>query len=332
VNHVQGNLHLLLPIIALNVIAFLMLWVRGRSVLDLWLMVMCCSWIFDLSLVLLADSRYAVGWYVGRFFQVQAVFVVLLLFLSEKTALYANLARASIQRRGARHARQIAMDAMAASLGHEIRQPLTAVLLGTNTAMLQARVAEPDLKEIHATLADIAADGQRIKEIIGGARTMFTKSTHDRQLLEVNKVVRDVLATVELELRLQRVTVKTALAENLPPVLGDAGQLHQVFLNLINNALEAMTTIAGRPSVLTVTSAIASSAIAVTVEDTGVGMPDKDSDRILEPFFSTKAGGTGVGLTICKVIIAAHSGRLQISANKPYGTIVRVTLPMGGDE
>ncbi len=163
---------------------------------------------------------------------------------------------------------------------------------------------------------------------------MFKKSTHDRQLLDVNKVVRDVLATVELDLRLQRVIVKTDLDDDLPPVLADSGQLHQVFLNLVTNALEAMSGVAGRPSVLRVTSGIVagSSDIAVTVEDTGVGIADKNSGRIFEPFFSTKAAGTGVGLTICQVIIEAHGGRLQVCANEPCGTIFRVSLPMGGDE
>ena len=163
---------------------------------------------------------------------------------------------------------------------------------------------------------------------------MFKKSAHDRQLLDLNKVVRDVLATVELELRLQRVTVKTDLDDDLPPVLADSGQLHQVFLNLITNALEAMGAVTGRPSVLTVSSGIVagSSDIAVTVEDTGIGIADKDSGRIFEPFFSTKAAGTGVGLTICQVIIEAHGGKLQVSANQPYGTIFRVILPRGGNE
>ena len=96
--------------------------------------------------------------------------------------------------------------------------------------------AEPDIQEVRATFSDIAAEGQRIKEIIGGVRTMFKKSDHDRQLLDVNKVVHDALATVELDLRLQRVTVETDLDHDLPPVLADSGQLHQVFLNLLTNA------------------------------------------------------------------------------------------------
>jgi len=323
------------PIMALDVIAFVLLWRRGHSVLDLWLMVTCIAWLFQISLGgILAGSRYSLGWYTARTFQMTATFMVLLLFLSETTALYANLARAAIQRRGARQARQIAMDAMAASIGHEINQPLTAVIANGSAGLCQLTKAEPDLKEIHAIFSDMVAGGQRIKEIIGGVQTMFRKSAHDRQLIDVNKVVLDTLTTTELDLRLQRVIVKTKLDDDLPPILADSGQLHQVFLNLITNALEAMTVVAGRPSVLMVSSSImtGSSDIAVTVEDTGIGIADKDSGRVFEPFFSTKAVGTGVGLTICQVIIEAHDGKLQVFANEPYGTIFRVTLPTGDYE
>src|SRR4029077_9358998 len=134
----------------------------------------------------------------------------------------------------------IAMDAMAASIGHEISQPLTAVLANAETGMRQLRKPEPNPKEVLATFASIDADGRRISAIIDGVRTVFKGSVHARQLLDVNTVVRDALATVDLELRHQRVIVKTDLDNGLPPVFADRGQLHQVFLNLITNALEAM--------------------------------------------------------------------------------------------
>lgn len=328
----HNNLDLFMSMFVLNAIALVLLWVRGRSVLDLWLMTLCGTWMFQISLVgMLGGSRYSLGWYMGFFFEMVATYVVLLLFLSEQTALYANLARAAVQRRGARQARQIAMDAMAASLGHEIRQPLTAVLVNAEAGGRQLERAEPDLEEVHAAFSDIVTEGRRIREIIGSVRTMFKKSTHDRQVLDVNRVVRDVLATVDVELRQQRVIVKTELDSDLPPVLADSGQLHQVFLNLITNALEAMAGITDRPSVLRVTSGVVagSSDIAVTVEDTGVGIEDKDIGRIMEPFFSTKFTGAGVGLTVCQVIIAAHGGSLFVCANEPHGTIFRVTLPTG---
>ena len=118
------------PIIAANIIAIVLLWRRGRSVLDLWLLVMSCTWLFEVTLGgLFGGTRYSLGWYSGRVVQIMATYFVLLLLLSETTALYANMVRAAIQRRGARQLRQIAMDMMAASIGHEIRQPLAALIL-----------------------------------------------------------------------------------------------------------------------------------------------------------------------------------------------------------
>ena len=257
-----------------------------------------------------------------------------MLFLSEKTTLYANLARQSVQRRGARHSRQIAMDAMAASIGHEIRQPLTALIANGSAGLLQLNKAEPDLKEVHAIVSDMVAEGERIQAIIGGVRSMFKKSAHDRQMVDLNQIIRDALVTLELDIRLHRVTAKTRLTENLPRILADSGQLHQVFLNLIANALEAMGNTSDQPSVLTISSGIMGGAsdIAVTVEDTGIGIADKDSSRIFEPFFSTKTTGSGVGLTICGVIAEAHGGKLEVRANKPHGTNFRVILPVTGEE
>jgi signal transduction histidine kinase len=338
VNSIQQSQNMVLvvvPIMVLEAIAFLLLWRRGHSILDLWLMVVCCAWLLELSLgILFAGSRYSLGWYTARTFQLAATIIVLVVLLSETTALYANMVRESIQRRGARHSRQIAMDAMAASIGHEIKQPLMAIVANAGAGELLATMAEPDMKEVQTIFSDIAEQGQRIGKIISGVRTLFQKSTHERHLLDINNVVRDAIATVELDLRAQHVAVKTELDDDLPPVLGNRGQLHQLFLNLITNALEAMSNVTGRSSVLTVRSHVknGSSDIVVAVEDTGVGIADADSDRIFEPFFSTKAIGTGVGLTICRVIVEAHGGTLEVCANEPYGTIFRVVLPLGGED
>jgi signal transduction histidine kinase len=324
----------LIPIIAANIIAIALLWRRGRSVLDLWLLVMCCTWLFEVMIGgLFAGSRYSLGWYTGRIVQVAATYFVLLLLLSETTALYANMVRSAIQRRGARHSRQIAMDAMAASIGHEIKQPLTALIANGDAGKLLTR-NDPSLRDVHAIFVDMVAEGQRIGRIIGSVRTMFQDSTHDRRPVHVNIVVRDVLSTIERDLRLQRVTVRTDLAKNLPPVLADSGQMHQLFLNLVTNAIEAMAGVVGRPRVLTVTSRVAdvSGDVAVTMEDNGAGIAAADSNRIFEPFYSTKVSGSGVGLNICQVILKAHGGRLEVAANKPHGTIFCVILPGVGQE
>jgi signal transduction histidine kinase len=136
---------------------------------------------------------------------------------------------------------------------------------------------------------------------------------------------------VDLDLLTQRVSVATDLRNGLPQLLADRGQLQQVFLNLITNAIEAMGSLTDRARVLRVRTDFAqkSANVLVTIEDSGMGITAEENERIFEPFFTTKSAGTGIGLTICRSIIDSHGGSLRASANKPYGTIFQVTLPTG---
>jgi signal transduction histidine kinase len=295
-------------------------------------MVMCCAWLIETTIsVGLVTTRFSLGWYAGRTFGLIATFIILLLLLSETTALYANLARSIIRQRGDRRARQIAMDAMAASIVHEIKQPLAAMVTHANAGLRWLNRATPDLDKTRDGLMRIVDDGKRVDGIIGGVRSMFKKSDHGQILLDVNDLVRETLTMMDLDLRTQRVSVATDLHNGLPQLPGDRGQLQQVFLNLIANAIEAMSSVTDRARVLWLRTDLiqGSSNVVVTVEDSGTGIEDDDKNRIFEPFFTTKRTGTGVGLTICRVIIEAHGGRLQASANKPYGAIFQVTLPRG---
>ena len=319
-------------IMTLIVVALALLWLRRRSVLDLWLMVICCAWLFETMMAaVIINTRYSLGWYAGRTFGLIATLIVLLVLLSETTALYANLARSVMRRRGAREARLIAMDAMAASIAHEINQPLASMTTNANASLRWLTSATPDLDEAHACLKRIVDDGHRAGEIIGGIRSMFKKGAHGRLLLDANDLVREALTMVDLDLRNQRVSVTTDLRYGLPQLLADRGQLQQVFLNLIMNAIEAMGSGTDRARVLRVSSDIIqeTSDVVVTVEDSGTGIGGRDKDRIFQPFFTTKSTGTGIGLTICRSIIESHGGTLRASANKPYGTIFQVTLPSG---
>jgi signal transduction histidine kinase len=318
--------------LSLTAIALALLWLRRRSVLDLWLMVMCCTWLLELTMTaVLLTTRYSLGWYASRIYTLTASIVVLLVLLSETTALYANLARSVMRQRNERHARQIAMDAMAASIAHEVNQPLSAMVTNASAGLRWLTSATPDLNEARASFENIVNDGRRASEVIGGIRSMFKKEAHGRLLLDANDLVREVLTTADHELRTHRVSVRTDLRNGLPQMVADRGQLQQVFQNLITNAIEAMDSVTDRARVLRVSSDIiqGSSDVVVTVEDTGTGIEGKDKDRIFEPFFTTKSTGTGIGLAICRVIIEAHGGSFRVSTNNPYGTIFQVTLPTG---
>lgn len=318
--------------VVLNSAALALLWIRRRSVLDLWLMVMCCAWLIETVIsVGLVTNRFSLGWYAGRTFGLIATFIILLVLLSETTALYAGLARSIMRQRSDRHARQITMDAMAASIVHEINQPLAAMITNANASLRWLNRETPDLSEARAAIVGIVNSGQRVDEIIGGIRSMYKKSAHGRLMLGVNDLVREVLTMSDIDLRTQRVSVTTDLRHGLPQLFGDRGQLQQVFLNLIMNAIEAMNPVTDRARLLYIRSNLVqeSSDVVVTVEDSGLGIDGDGDDRIFEPFFTTKSTGIGIGLTICRVIIESHGGSLRAFANKPYGAIFQVTLPSG---
>jgi C4-dicarboxylate-specific signal transduction histidine kinase len=222
------------------------------------------------------------------------------------------------------------MGQMAASIAHEITQPLAAIVANSSAGLRWLGREPPHVDEARAALNDIVADGHRASDVIASIRTMFKKDSHERTLVDLNELIRDVLAIVDADLRTQRVSVSTELRDGLPQVLADRVQIQQVFLNLILNAAEAMASVTDRTRLLQIKSDIHdTSGTLVTVEDSGTGISVKDRDRIFDSFFTTKSTGMGMGLSICRSIIESHDGRLWASANNPYGTIFHVALPGG---
>jgi C4-dicarboxylate-specific signal transduction histidine kinase len=188
-----------------------------------------------------------------------------------------------------REGRQIAMDVMAASIAHEINQPLGATVTNANAALRWMANATPDLDETRAALTRIVKDGQRANQIIGGIRSMFKKDIHGRAQLGVKDLVREVATMIEVDLRTHRVSISLELREELPQLVADRGELQEVFLNLCANAIEAMRSV-DRARLLRIKSDIIkeSSHVLVTIVDSGTGIDGKNRDRIFEPFFTTQ--------------------------------------------
>lgn len=318
--------------VALCVVALTFLWIRQSSLLDQWLLVLSFTLVLEVAMsTLLASARFDLGWYAARGFALAASLVVLLVLLSETMALYANLALSAMRQRGERQARQIAMDAMAASIAHEVHQPLGSIVLNAEAALQCLTSARPDLDDVRVALQDVLDDAHRASQVIYGIRSMFKKGATGRLLLDANGLVREALDMVELDLRKHRVLVTADLRNGLPQLLADRGQLQQVFLNLIVNAIEAMGSLTDRARALRVSSDIVREpfGVVIAIEDVGIGIKGEDKDRIFEPFVTTKPTGTGIGLHISRSIIESHGGTIRVSGNKPYGTIFHVILPSG---
>jgi PAS domain S-box-containing protein len=220
-----------------------------------------------------------------------------------------------------------AMGEMAASIAHEINQPLCAIV--SNAQALQHMVAGGfDHGEVTETLRDVIKDGQRASAVLARIRDFLRKAPAERAAVDVNDLVREVAALTRHEMARRGVAVKLDLAGGLPPVLGDRVQLQQVLLNLITNGADALERIPKRSRLLVVRSAGAGAGgVAVAVQDSGPGLDAADLARVFDAFFTTKPGSLGMGLAICKSIVEAHGGRIAARANDGPGTTFQFTLP-----
>ena len=221
------------------------------------------------------------------------------------------------------------MGELAASLAHEINQPLTAIMSNAQAAQRFLDGDEPDLEEVGEILLDIAKDGGRASGVIQRLREMIKKGDLERSPLDINNVIHQVIMFIHGEAEEKRVSITFDLATGLPPVLGDSVQLQQVVLNLVLNGLEAISQVEqGSRELVVRTSKDKSDTISVAVCDTGIGLHDDVMERIFDPFFTTKPQGMGMGLSICRSIVEAHGGFLWAENNPDGGATFWFTLPI----
>jgi PAS domain S-box-containing protein len=231
----------------------------------------------------------------------------------------------------ARISRLTAMGELSASIAHEIKQPLAAIISNTETNLYWLARQTPDIEKLRTTTQRIGQDAHRAIDIIGRIRSLMSKTVSERVPLDMNALVREVLDLTASELRRREVSMKTELFSPLPMILGDRIQLQQVILNLILNGMEAMAPVEDRPRVLSVKSGpYKDGEIQVSFHDTGIGIDPASADRIFEAFFTTKPSGTGMGLSICRSIVEAHAGHISAMAGNPHGAVFQFSLPNGG--
>jgi PAS domain S-box-containing protein len=224
--------------------------------------------------------------------------------------------------------RHTTMGAMTASIAHEVNQPLAAVVTNAHAGLRWLAAPEPDIREVRALLKRIVDDGHRASAVIAGIRALFRKDVDERTPVNVNDLIGEVLAVVHGELESHQVSLQADLSGGLPPVVAEETQLRQVFLNLIMNAVDAMSSVTDRERVLIVRSETEESgSVLITLEDNGTGIDRNHIDRIFEAFFTTKANGMGMGLSICRSIIESHGGQIRVSARIPHGSIFCAILP-----
>jgi PAS domain S-box-containing protein len=223
------------------------------------------------------------------------------------------------------------MGELTASLAHEVKQPIAAASTNASTCLLWLAGDTPNIEEARAAASRIVKDGQRAAEIISRIRLLFKKDTPQRELVDVNEVIREMIVLLRGEAMRYNISVRTELAADLPQVLGDRVQLQQVLMNLMINGIDAMKDADGTRELGIKSQRAENEEVVVSVTDTGVGLPPQQAEQIFNAFFTTKPHGTGMGLRISRSIIESYGGRLWAANNTPRGANFCFTLPTKGE-
>jgi signal transduction histidine kinase len=311
----------------LTALAIISLWIRRKSLLDLWLMVVMLVFMTEVLISSFpVSARFSLGWYAGRTCSLLSGSLILFVLLYENTIIYARLIGAVRAQSRERGARLITGDAVAATIAHEIKQPLYAIITRAETGLRWLDRPTPELDRAKQQFAEVAADGRRAVAVMDGIRANFKKDLRIRTWLDVNMLIEETLTLVHGELQQHRILVHAQSHAELPQIMVDRIQLQQVLLNLITNAIEAMAGKDGLRTLGVRSEMSESGGVAVSIADTGKGIKPQEIDQIFNPLFTTKPDGMGMGLFICRSIVESHGGHLLVFPNSPQGAVFQMVL------
>jgi signal transduction histidine kinase len=312
----------------LSALAIILLWIQRKSLLDLWLMVVMLVFLTEVLVSSFpVSARFSLGWYAGRTCSLLSGSLILFVLLYEITIVYARLIGAVRAQSRERGARLVTGDAVAATIAHEIKQPLAAIMTRAETGLRWLDRPSPELDRAKEQFKEIVADGRRAGAVMEGIRANFKKDAQIRTWLDVNVLIEETLTLVHGDLQQHRILVRAEPQAELPQIMGDRIQLQQVLLNLITNAIEAMSAAKEGLRILVVRSEVSKDGgVAVSVADTGKGIQSQEIDQIFSPLFTTKPDGMGMGLSICRSIVESHEGNLLVFPNSPQGAVFQMIL------
>jgi len=243
--------------------------------------------------------------------------------------MYAQDALQAAQAELARSTQASRMSAMTASIAHEIRQPLAAIMTNANAGLRWIGQTPPNVAETRQALERIVHESQRTDDVVQNIRAMFKSEGASRISVDLNELINEVLTLTKGDLQKRAIIVRTKLDENLPRVMANRVQLQQVLFNLVTNAIEAMDPVGERDRQLLIKSEPGTDGeVSLAVEDSGTGIDPKHIERVFRSFFTTKDKGMGMGLSICRSIIESHGGRLWASRGSRHGSVFQFTLPV----
>jgi len=318
-------------LILLTLTSVLVFWRRPRSMIDLWLRVALCAWVFETLLAAIVEARFSLVFYVSRTMGAVSSSFVLLVLLSESLMLHTRLVLSMAAREQEREGQRTAMNVMIGSIAHELRQPLTSIKANGFAGARMIAATPNDISEVRAILDDIGDSVDRANEIIDSVRTMFAASPRDRSSVDANELVRETIEIMRLELEAHGVTVHSDLASGNPTIHAHRGQLMQVLVNGMTNAIESVAGVPDRAREVRIrTRQGRAGAVSIVIEDSGRGLDPELQSCAFQPFYSTKECGMGLGLSICQSIAEAHGGTLTLLPGVTRGAVFRLELPTSG--
>lgn len=313
--------------IATALVAIVALFVKRRSVLDLWLLVASAAWLIQGLVNLPLHARFTVGWYSLYLLMLTSHVIVLIALIAESNRLYARLILSTAALRRERDTRMMSMDAVAAAISHEIGQPLTAVTLHASASLKWLTRAQPDCEKAIGSLRDTIDAGRRTFEVIKSIRATFSKGSGSLTELNLNNLARETSALLNGELAAHRILLQLELDERLAPAMANRVQIQRVLVNLMTNAIESIGAPKRRDRKIAIRSGTQDGQnVLLEISDTGEGISPEQMPYIFDPFFTTKSSGTGLGLSLSRSIAEEHGGRLWASSDGD-GATFHLQLP-----
>ena len=312
----------------------LLLWTRGTSVLDVWITVAAFAMLAESAvLAFLLSPPYSLAFYGMRVIALLVSKVVLIELLWKTMKLHTSLASSIRELRRERANRLINAGTLMAAISHDVRQPMAAINLLASAGRQSVERAPPDVGTVSKGFGEIKDAAGRANDVFDNILRLVKDARQSPQIVDINGLTLEAIRLLQKDLDARNVTVVTELTPDSPLIEGHAGQLREVILNLIQNAVDAMASTTDRPRVLTIaTLRLGAGAISISLEDTGPGIDPAVLPSIFDPFVTTKESGMGLGLAICKMVVDQHGGELSAASGGDGGARFRITLPTRAEE